>query len=112
MNPRPGDDWPDTANVAAGLAGVAAVLALIPSDAGELARARRVGGLTIAAGLPTGVLSGGGAWPSQTWTSALFRTKRMPGSSSALMERAWDEWPWPDVISASRRGKVQVASGS
>ena len=71
MNLRPGDDWPDTANVAAGLAGVAAVLARIPSDAGELARARRVGGLTIAAGLPTGVLSGG-AWPSQTWTSARY----------------------------------------
>ena len=70
MNLRPGDDWPDTANVAAALAGVAAVLARIPSDAGELARARRAGGFTIAAGLPTGVLSG--AWPSQTWTSARY----------------------------------------
>jgi len=46
---RPGDDWPGTANVAAGLARVAAVLNPIASDAGELARARRAGELTIAA---------------------------------------------------------------
>ena len=58
---RAGEDGPGTANVAAGLARVAAVLDRIASDAGELARARRVGGLTIAAGLPTGVLNGGGA---------------------------------------------------
>jgi hypothetical protein len=45
VNLRPGDDWPGTANVAA-------VLDRIASDVEELARARRAGELTIAAGLP------------------------------------------------------------
>jgi hypothetical protein len=52
VNPPPGDDWPDTAHAAAGLARVAAVRDRIASDAGELARARRAAELTIAAVLP------------------------------------------------------------
>jgi hypothetical protein len=50
---RPGDDWPGTANVAAGLARVAAVLSRTASDPGELARARRAAELIIAAVLPS-----------------------------------------------------------
>jgi hypothetical protein len=88
---RPGDDWPGTANVAAGLARVAAVLDRIASDAGELARARRAGELTIAA-----VLSGRRAERRRRLAEpdldfrTFCRTKLMPGSTPAQIERAWD----------------------
>jgi len=59
VNPRPGGDWPGTANVAAGLARAAAVPGRIAGDAGELARARRAGELAIAAVLPG---RGAGRW--------------------------------------------------
>ena len=49
---QPGDDWPETAHVAGGLARVAAVLDRIASDAEDLARARRAGELPAAAVLP------------------------------------------------------------
>ena len=49
---QPGDDWPETAHVAGGLARVAAVLDRIASDAEDLARARRAGELPTAAVLP------------------------------------------------------------
>ncbi len=90
---RPGDDWPGTANLAAGLARVAAVLNRIASDAGELARARRAGELTIAA-----VLSGRRAERRRRLAEpdldfrTFCRTKQMPGSTPARMERAWDAW--------------------
>jgi hypothetical protein len=93
VNLRPDDDWPDTANVAVDLARVAAVLDRIASDVEELARARRAEELTIAAVLP-------GRRPERRRRLAepdldfhtFCRTKRMPSSTPAQMERAWDAW--------------------
>jgi hypothetical protein len=92
VNLRPGDDWPDTAHVAAGLARVAAVLDCIASGAGELGpgpagpensrsrpsgrraeRRRRLAGPDLEFG-------------------TFCRTKQMPSSTRAQMERAWDAW--------------------
>jgi len=87
---RPGDDWPDTANVAAGLARVAAVLNRIASDAGALARARRAGELTIAAVLPGPRAERRRRLAEPDLDVRTFcRTKQMPGSTPARMERAW-----------------------
>jgi hypothetical protein len=69
------------------------VLDRIASDAGELAWARSAGELTIAA-----VLSGRRAERRRCLTEpdldfhTLCRTKQMPGSTPARMERAWDAW--------------------
>jgi len=90
---RPGDDWPGTANVAAGPARVAAVLHRIPSDAGQLARARRAGELTIAAVLPGRRAERRRRLAEPDLDFRMFcRTKRMPGSTPPRMERAWDAW--------------------
>jgi len=87
---RPGDDWPGTANVAAGPARVAAVLHRIPSDAGQLARARRAGELTIAAVLPGRRAERRRRLAEPDLDLRTFcRTKQMPGSTPARMERAW-----------------------
>jgi Tn3 transposase DDE domain len=69
------------------------VLDRIASDAGELAWARRAGELTIAA-----VLSGRRAERRRCLTEpdldfhTFCRTKQMPGSTPARIERAWDAW--------------------
>jgi len=69
------------------------VLNRIASDAGELARARRAGELTIAAVLP-----GRRAERRRRLAEpdldvrTLCRTKQMPGSTPARMERAWAAW--------------------
>ena len=70
VNLRPSADWPDRAVVAVDLARVRAVIDRIAADVDELARARRVEDLEIAAVLPD--LRRGGAadgWPSRTWSS-------------------------------------------
>ena len=65
----------------------------IASDAGELARGRRAGELTIAA-----VLSGRRAERRRRLAEpdldfrTFCRTRQMPGSTPARMERAWDAW--------------------
>jgi hypothetical protein len=92
VNLRPGDDWPDTANVAVDLARVA-VLDRIASDVEELARARRVGELTIAAVLPGRRAERRRRLAEPDLDFRTFcRTKRMPSSTPAQMERAWDAW--------------------
>jgi len=93
VNLRPGGGWPGTADVAAGLARVAAVPGRIAGDAVELARARRAGELAIAAVCPAVVLSAGGGWPGRTSTWARSPApRRMPGSTPAQMGRARDGW--------------------
>jgi hypothetical protein len=93
VNLRPGDDWPGTSDVAAGLARVAAVLDRIASDAGELARARRAGELTIAAVLPGRRAERRRRLAEPDLGFRTFcRTKRMPSPTPAQMERAGDAW--------------------
>ena len=97
MNLRPGDDWPATSHVAVDLARVAAVLDRIASDVEELARARRAGELTIAAVLPGRRAERRRRLAEPDLDFRTFcRTKRMPGSTPAQMERAWDRFdPYP-----------------
>ena len=93
VNLRPGGDWPDTADVAVDLARVAAVLDRIASDVEELARARRVGELTIATVLPGRRAERRRRLAEPDLDFRTFcRTKRMPSSTPAQMERAWGAW--------------------
>ncbi|MGH3188216.1 MAG: hypothetical protein ACRDOL_13280 [Streptosporangiaceae bacterium] len=93
VNLRPGDDWPDTAHVAVDLARVAAVLDRIASDVEELARACRAEDLGTAA-----VLADRRAERRRRLAEpdlefrAFCARRRLPASSTAQLERAWDAW--------------------
>lgn len=83
----PGDDWPETAHVAGGLARVAAVLDRIASDAEDLARARRAGELPTAAVLPGRLAERRRLAEPDLDFGTFCRTGRMP----APRRRGWNE---------------------
>jgi len=93
VNLRPSADWPDRAVGAVDLARVRAVIDRIAADIDELARARRVQDLNIAAVLPD-------RRADRRWRLAgpdlEFRAfcarKELPASSTLQLERAWDAW--------------------
>ena len=100
---RPGDDWPGTANVAAGPARVAAVLHRIPSDAGQLARARRAGEPTIAAVLPGRRAE---RRPRLAEPDLDLRTFCPPSRCTAPRRRGWNEPGMRGRPSGTRRGEA------
>ena len=90
---RPAADWPDRAVMAADLARVAAVIDRTAADVDELARARRVQDLDTAAVLldPRAERRRRLAEPDLEFRAFRAR-RRLPASSTPILERAWDAW--------------------
>ena len=94
VNLRPGGDHPERALVVTGLPRVAAILDRIAAGVDELARARRVQELDTAAVLPDPRAERHRrrlAEPDLEFRAFCTR-RRLPASSTAQLERAWDAW--------------------
>ena len=103
LNLRPSEDWPERAVVAVHLARAAAVIDRIAADIGELARARRIQDLAVAAVRPEHRAERRRRLAEPDLDFATFcRTKRMSIADRPQLERGWDAWQ----AERFRRGEI------
>lgn len=103
VNLRPSGDWPERAVVAVHLARAAAVIDRIAADIGELARARRIQDLAVAAVRPEHRAERRRRLAEPDLDFATFcRAKRMSIAGRPQLERGWDAWQ----AERFRRGEI------
>jgi hypothetical protein len=103
VNLRPADDWPDTAPVTVDVPRVQAILERIAADVDELARARLVADLDMAAVQPNRRAEQRRRTAEADLDFRQFGDRHKLAMSSTLqLERAWDRWQ----AQRHRRGEI------